>query len=282
MSTVATSPRSRLPFWLCVPLAAVLMFGNYVFTFLFAAILQFAAGNDVPAWMGVLTNIAMSLITLATAIWFVHLVARRTIGDSLRDVGWRWSRDSWWLALTGWAAVALCMVATNVFVRLVDVGARHPQMSQDDVPLYLFALGIVAKIGLAIALQGIPEELVWRGWLMRCLADRPLIALAVSAIVFGMLHFWSIGGQEGIGDRVLYCLHAAAFGFLAGALALRLRSLWCAVGVHAGLHLTTLCFELGNVFVDGPAVWITESVLMLIVGVLFLAGWRGRRVEYLR
>lgn len=265
-----------------MPIACVLMFANYLFSMAFGLAFQTLAPRDTAEWIVQLVFIAMSLITLATAVWFIHLVARRTTGDRLRDVGWRWSRDSWWLALLGWAAMSTCMGLAQLLSSQINAGVRPIDLPERPDTIPLAVLGIIVGVAQGIALQGIPEELVFRGWLMRCLAHRPRLAVVVSSLAFGALHIVSNGGQQNVAERLLYCGHAAAFAFLAGMLALRLRSLWCAVGVHAGLHLTNLILEVLRVGHDGPTVWGIESALLVTAGLLLLRGWQGTRVEYVR
>ena len=58
-------------------------------------------------------------------------------------------------------------------------------------------------------------------------------------------------------------------------LALLTRSLWTAVGVHAGFHLATFAavpFGLG----DGPALWLLTGIGHALVGAAALTLWARR------
>lgn len=280
MSTDTLPRRARLPYWACCLVASVLMFANY----LGALPLMLVVGRlwPHPSSMGEgLVSILVDVVVLLTALLLVGLATRWVLRGHLRDVGLLATRDSWWLFLVGWAVMAVAATGS----RLLVVGLGLPHRTEPLDPLaHLTGLpavvAVVAGITTGVVMQGLPEELLWRGWLLHCLAHRPRLALAVSAIVFGSLHIVSSGGQANVAERLVYLLQAMGFAWLAGALALRLRSLWCAVGVHGGLHLTNLVLGVGPLRTTGPAVWAVEAALCVAAGLLVLRGWTGNRVTY--
>ncbi|RAX19439.1 MULTISPECIES: CPBP family intramembrane glutamic endopeptidase [unclassified Actinomyces] len=128
---------------------------------------------------------------------------------------------------------------------------------------------ILIQIALGFFLQGIPEELVWRGWLFRSLGSTRTAA-AISLLAFTVMHLISQGGQEGWGERVIYL--AMPFGFGAAAMAARWvsGSTWAAVGAHGGFHLSNLLAVSTGVPVDEPVTWIVVGCLWLVAGVIVL------------
>ena len=100
---------------------------------------------------------------------------------------------------------------------------------------------------------------------------RPVLALVVTTLVFGAMHLVSLGGQQNLADHLWYLAMPLGFAFLAGALALRMRSLWPAIGVHGGFHVGNAAAGALGLALDGPIAWVTVGVLFAAVGGLVLA-----------
>lgn len=282
MTTSPATTRNRLPFWACVPLACLLMFAPYLGLAPVALAELFLPKNPSPE-LASAVNIVMSCLILAAAVLIYGWVTRRTLGRGLAGIGLRASRDLWWLFGLGWLLSTVALVGSQLLVG--GLGLPHRPLDEVD-PAGLtgtaLVMAVLMKVFQGIAMQGIPEETLWRGWLMHCLPHRPRTVLAVSALVFGAMHWISGGGQQGAAEHVVYCLQAAGFAFLAGALALRMRSLWCAIGVHAGMHFTNLALMFTPLLYDGPVVWALQAGLYTTLGLVALLGWKGTRVEYSR
>lgn len=280
----ASRARGRLPFALAVVAAAILTFGAYAVAVPLSLIpgLEGLVSSSTAAAIAV--TCALSVVTLLTAIGLTALATRLNLRGRLADVGLLWTRHSAPLFLLGWAAAAVALVAGQLIPLLAGVDERVPVDPEAWASLTVWIVigSIVMTVFQAIALQGLPEELIWRGWLMRSLSDRPRLVLIVSAVGFSLLHFASQGGQESPVDYVLYVVQAGAFGFCGGALALRMRSLWAAIGVHAGFHLTMLVLQLTPLSAAGPVTWGATAAVFIALGCAALAGWRGDRVEYIR
>lgn len=274
----------RLPFAVCVLLATVMMFANYVI----AVPVTLIPGVERMAQKSIVGQVVLrsvgSLLTLATAVLLVWLATRFVLRGRLRDVGWLTSRDSWWLFGLGWAASLVAVVLPTVLLPMANL-AQHTPIPPEQWQSMTAGTVIAAVVGqtmAGVALQGIPEELVWRGWLMNCLRTRPRLALVVSAVMFGALHIISNGGQETVVDRIVYVVMAMAFAFCGGAMALRLGSLWPAIGVHAGLHLTNLILNFTPLNAAGSFVWGAQAFIWVAIGTVLLAGWKGSEVAYRR
>lgn len=101
------------------------------------------------------------------------------------------------------------------------------------------------------------------------------LAIGVSVAYFGAMHLLSSGGQQNLGERFIYLFPAAAFGLSAVALALLTRSLWAAVGVHAGFHFATAVATVQGVG-DGPAMWVATGIAHTAIGLVARALWARR------
>lgn len=120
-------------------------------------------------------------------------------------------------------------------------------------------------LALAFLLQGIPEELLFRGYLRGTLAERVPVdtAVAVSAVSFGVLHIVSMGSGDTVAAKSLYVLYAIGMGLAAGGLRALTGSTWAAIGFHGGIHLATgIC-----------GIWIRfdqEHVSLISIAAMFL------------
>lgn len=226
-----------------------------------------------PMWLVVLVLAGTHLITLVVAVAGVALLARLDGRRRLRDMGWRWDRRS--LSLLGLGTLVSVVVVLAVGVPLGLAGALRPTDSGiDGIPWWA---ALVVGLSQALLLQAIPEELIFRGYLLGSLRMRPLPAVLVSGLSFGVLHLVSSGGQQGWVERVLYLAMPIGFGLAAGALMLLTRSLWVAVGIHGGLHLTLLAVALIEQAVPavalhgGPAFWVLTGLGWTTVAALAMA-----------
>lgn len=137
----------------------------------------------------------------------------------------------------------------------------------------LIVTTIASRLAQAFFLQGIPEELLFRGWLMQTMRDRPVAALVVSTLFFGVLHWLStMTSNMPTGDRLLYLIWPTGFGFLCAVLVLRLRSVWPAVGVHAGSHVASMLLGFAGISPENAWGWIFVGLGYFVAGAIFLRG----------
>lgn len=148
---------------------------------------------------------------------------------------------------------------------------------------------VIGGLSAAFLLQAIPEELIFRGYLLASLRMRPIPAVLVSGVSFAALHLASSGGQQGWGERFAYLAMPLGFGLAAGALSLLTRSLWIAVGIHGGPHVTvlaaTLLERVDPAFVggNGPVLWLLAGLgwtLVAAVAMWVLARRSGPRTGH--
>src|SRR5690625_6822538 len=109
----------------------------------------------------------------------------------------------------------------------------------------------------AFVLQGIGEEVLFRGYLLQSLRRRPVLGVAICAVAFTIPHLASSGGQQSVLEHLLYLAIPFGFAISAGFLAIAMRSVWAAIGIHGGLPLATWVTALRGFTSDGPAVWVT-------------------------
>ncbi len=270
--TPALDPPPRGPAWLRVGLTLMaLIVSVFLPSVLMLPLAAFpdlvARLNEPGSTLGLTLVIAQSGLVLALAVAFTRLLVTRLDRRRLRDTGWTWTRASAPLLGLGLGLSAAVVLITQLVApsdRTLD-GLREPAWA-----------AAVILVAQAVLLQGIPEELLFRGYLMQTLRRRPLVALAVSTLLFGVIHLASSGGQRGWGERILYLATPTAFGFAAAALLLLTRSLWPAVGIHAGFHLATLGVASLGLASTGPAVWLVAAAGYTVAGVVALALWLRR------
>ncbi|WP_114854027.1 CPBP family intramembrane glutamic endopeptidase [Brachybacterium sp. YJGR34] len=129
----------------------------------------------------------------------------------------------------------------------------------------------------AFVLQGIGEEVLFRGYLMQSLSRRPVTAVLVSAVVFTVPHLASNGGQSSALEHVLYLATPFGFALSAGVLAIALRSVWAAVGIHGGFHLATVVLVILGLGVTGPAFWLASGAVHALAAVVIALAIPRRR-----
>lgn len=263
----------RWPLWLRILIAPVIMFlGALSPLLLQSPLLLFPNAqewlndpdNTAKTWPLTLT---LGAPTLA-ALFLVWLLMTRLEGRRLRDAGVVWTRASFGLLGLG-LAVSFAVTLGTALPLQGDARA----VEDLGTPLWF---GILLAVVRAVLMQGFPEELIMRGWLMQVLRHRPLVAVAVSTVVFGALHFFSSGGQESTAERLVYLLNPTAFGFCAAAFVLLTRSLWPAVGIHVGLHLANLTAALMGYSTESPTIWAVSALGYTLIGIVVLVAWQRR------
>jgi len=131
----------------------------------------------------------------------------------------------------------------------------------------LTALAMVLFIVLrAFVLQGIGEEVLFRGYLMQSLRRRPVLAVLVAAVAFTIPHLLSNGGQQSPFEHLHYLAIPFGFALSAGFLAVAMRSVWAAIGIHGGFHLATIAAGMLGLTADGPPAWLALGLLHAVTG----------------
>ena len=142
-----------------------------------------------------------------------------------------------------------------------------------DRPWWIMAVTIFSQ---AFLLQGIPEEIIWRGWLFSSLGKTRFAAVS-SVLGFTVLHLLSQGGQQNLLEHLTYL--APPCGFAVTALIVRTisGSTWAAIGVHGGIHVANDLLSDRLHLPHGSITWIIQGLLWAAVGLLILAFHRRRQ-----
>lgn len=277
--TTASTAKTRLPGWLRAVLVPVLFIATLVLVQLgYTAIPGVTAAmsdqNNLPLML--LSNLGGALLVTFAVLGVVALLMRFIDRAPLRRIGLVWTRHS--LPALGLGLLIVVVLGQAVLWLGVPLGQTQRMALPPNLSIGMIAATIALALIRAFPLQGIPEELIFRGYLMQALAARPRVAVAASAGLFAVIHLVSKGGQQNMVDRLLYLLVPLGFGFLAGALLLRTRSVWSAVGVHAGFHVSNLIGQFAGLAPEGRYFWVTIGLVLLAAGLLVLRGYRGDRV----
>lgn len=173
----------------------------------------------------------------------------------------------WFTAMIG-VAMVIFLIAGGITI-LFDV-AGEPLAQHGDQ----WWATLIIVLGMAFLLQGIPEEFIWRGWLLPSLGAKISMrwAVGLSVVVFGSLHLVSRGGQSNALEHVIYLAMPLGFAYAAAMARLVADSTWAAIGVHGGYH-TAMLFANVLPINNSPTLWVLIGALWFAVG-LAIRAWR--------
>ena len=175
-----------------------------------------------------------------------------------------------WLAGMILAALVVDLVVAGM---LQVLGFAGGDQSVPQGPAWLM---IVESFSIAFLLQGIPEEIIWRGWLYSSLGETRFAAVS-SVLGFTALHILSQGGQQNLLEHLTYL--ALPCGFAVTAMIVRIvsGSTWAAIGVHGGFHLVNYYVAEPLHLRIGSITWVLQGLTWVAVGLLILAFHRRRQ-----
>ena len=175
-----------------------------------------------------------------------------------------------WLVGMILAALVVDLVVASMLHALGLAGGDQP------VPQGPPWLMIVEPFSIAFLLQGIPEEMIWRGWLFSSLGETRFAAVS-SVLGFTALHLLSQGGQQNLIEHLTYLVLPCGFAVTALIVRLVSGSTWAAIGVHGGFHMVNY-FVSGSMHLPADSVtWVLQGLLWAAVGLLILAFHRRRQ-----
>ncbi|QGU02538.1 CAAX amino terminal protease self- immunity [Corynebacterium kalinowskii] len=209
--------------------------------------------------------IVFLLVWAAVATW-IKLVERRPFSITGMRFHRKWASG---LAV-GTLLSAAIVVATRALSTSLFPNAPREVIDGSQLGEATWLTFTVFILGRAFFLQGIPEELLFRGWLFQLLPQRPKVTLAFTTAVFTVIHLISNGGQQSTLDRFLYLMLPLGFGLLAGTLVMQTGNFWQAAGIHGGFHVGTVlsAFVMPSSMVAIDWVVIGTGYLVVAVGLL--------------
>lgn len=214
----------------------------------------------------VVLRLVQGTATVAGVAVAFALVAHRLDRSTLRRSGFVFGARSIPAFLVGLTAALVVPAGALV---LQPFGLLRPNENQEflaGTPTWAY---LVTALASGLLVQALPEELAFRGYLLRHTPLRIVHAIWLSAAVFGLGHLLSAGGQHNWLERVIYLAGPFGFAMLAGALAARMSSLWAAVGVHLGSHVGDLVCDFLNLG-SSPAAWVFQGVVWTVAALLVM------------
>lgn len=221
-------------------------------------------GNASIALFCGVTLICVTLTTLVAcaSVWFLCRYLDK-MPFSIVDLRLTSRGLLWFFSMI---AVACIIFATTMGIAHLAGVKGIPEDSSGDT----WWANMILAFGLGFLLQAIPEEIIFRGWLIHSLGNTKL-AVALSVVTFGVIHIVSQGGQQNLVERFIYLIMPLGFAFAAAIVRLASHSTWAAIGVHGGLHISgTIMFFLPNE--SSPLQWTLLGVLWTLVGIII--NWR--------
>ena len=164
--------------------------------------------------------------------------------------------------LIGWAVLAAILGPGPAVPEAVDAG---------DYPLGAVLAWILVR---AYLLQGIPEELLYRGWLFDLTRHRETLTIVWTTAAFTLIHLTSAGGQQSALDHLVYLVMPFGMSILGAALVYRFGSFWWAAGSHGGMHLMLAVLSLAYPVELGNVAWLVLGLAQALAGALVL--WRRK------
>lgn len=187
------------------------------------------------------------------------------------------SRINWkgvWGLIGGTLVVAVPMlVGWVVLAAILGRGPAVPEAA--NFPVVAIVVWILVRSYL---LQGIPEELLFRGWLFDVTRHREALTVVWTTAAFTLIHLTSSGGQQSTLDHVLYLAMPFGMSILGAALVYCFGSFWWAAGSHGGMHLMLAVLSLIYPVELGNLAWLVLGLAQALVGALLL-WWRNVKLR---
>lgn len=205
-------------------------------------------------------------LTPALVVAFVVVWVRYVERSSVR---WQGA----WGLIGGTLVVAVPMVlGWAVLWAILGRGDGVPEAAEaGDYQVVAIVAWLLVR---AYLLQGIPEELLFRGWLFDVTRHREMLTVVWTTAAFTLLHLTSSGGQQSALDHVVYLAMPFGMSILGAALVYRFGSFWWAAGSHGGMHVMLALLSLSFPIELGKLAWLVLGFAQALTGALLL--WRRK------
>lgn len=98
----------------------------------------------------------------------------------------------------------------------------------------------IANLGVYCLFIGIVEEFLCRGWLLNEFLERYsdskkeiILSILFSSFIFGVIHFFNIGENQGVAETLVQVMNAAASGVFLALVYYKTKNIWVVVTSHA-------------------------------------------------
>lgn len=276
-----TTATPRLPVWLRVLLPMILFLPIASSGALLLLIPGFGDLMNRPDAAGAVAYVPFAGLTMAAYLLVSWALLRWVDRRPVRELGLRPDARALLALLLGCALALVLMLlaagAVGVLGPSPPVAATTGLEQSTAMSLPIVVMTILLVVVRGFVLQGIGEEVLFRGYLLQSLRHRPVLAVLLTAIAFTLPHLASGGGQQNALEHVLYLAMPLGFAISAGFLAIALRSVWAAIGIHGGFHLANFVAVALETSVDGPAMWIALGAMHLLAGIAIALATPRRR-----
>lgn len=267
-----TRERPRLPAWARAVIPMLLLMPIALTVAVPMLIPGYAAASERRDDLTALVFAASTVLPLALYLLASWILVRRVDRKPFSALGLRFDRGALVGLLGGTAiAIAIHLAAYWTTESLGIVRTVDPAVMQEPYSRMSLLGLVVFVVARSFILQGIGEELLFRGYVLQTLHRQPIIAVLVAAIAFTVPHLASGGGQESMLERVIYLAMPFGLSISAGFLAIACRSVWAGVGIHGGIHVAVAIATALGFTAKGPGMWLTVGALHILVGVLVAA-----------
>ncbi|HJB10142.1 MAG TPA: CPBP family intramembrane metalloprotease [Candidatus Brachybacterium merdavium] len=266
----------RLPVWLRVLLPTILFLpaaSAGLVLILIPGYEGLLARDDEVA---VLAYAPFAAVVLAAYVLVSWALLRWVDRRPFRALGLRVDARAVLALIIGYAIAQAAALLTAVAADSFGMGRQIDPAAMEQPTISPVAVLAVVLLQ-AFVLQGIGEEVLFRGYLLQSLRRRPVLGVAICAVAFTIPHLASSGGQQSVLEHLLYLAIPFGFAISAGFLAIAMRSVWAAIGIHGGFHLATWVTALLGFTSDGPAVWVTVGGLHALAGIVIAVLIPSRR-----
>jgi len=214
------APNTASPFWLRVlqfPLTRLILLGGPVFYMmgLSNGFMAYFKGDPLKS---VLAVVGLATVALAVYGGWARFIERRPVSElAVSGAGRQWGTG----ALIGAGLYTACVLVLIV-LGMYRIEGLNPWSY------------VIPAVAMALS-SGMFEELIFRGVLFRSVEDMfgSWIALAVSALVFGLVHLANPAGT--ITGAIYISIEA---GVLLAAAYMLTRRLWLSIGFHMAWNYT--------------------------------------------
>lgn len=211
------------------------------------------SSDDATALLGMAIACIITLALYLLTSWaLVRGIDRRR----WRDLGLRFDARALVGLLLGVAISVGVGLVVQLLARAMGIGRELGDELVGEIASVPIWVVVVFVLLQAFVLQGVGEEVLFRGYLLSSLSGRPVLAVLVAAVAFAVPHLISQGGQRSAIEHVVYLVVPFGFAISAGFLAVAMGSVWAAIGIHGGVHLGTASLAAAGLIADGPVVWM--------------------------